>query len=105
MIYNSKGYNYCGRALGYRYGYTDGFNGPPETSLDDVYVEDLSITHGMYPRTHTWTYAAGNSEIYSSLMGCNHQHLLETVITVNQDTQVKGILALCFSPVIPCGMG
>lgn len=47
MIYNSKGYNYCGRALGYRYGYTDGFNGPPETSLDDVYVEDLSITHGM----------------------------------------------------------
>lgn len=30
-------------------------------------------------------------------MGCNHQHLLETVITVNWDTQVKGILVLCFS--------
>ena len=65
MIYRSNGYNYtkvCGRALGYRYGYTDGFNGPPVTSPDDVYVEGLSITHGMQQCTHTWTYAAGNSE-------------------------------------------
>ena len=72
MIYHSNGYNYtkmCGRALGYRYGYTDSFNGPPVTSADDVYVEGLSITHGMQPRTHIWTYAAGNSEIYSFYSG------------------------------------
>lgn len=71
-IYNSNGYNYCkvcGRAIGYRYGYTDGFNGPPVSSPDDIYVEGLSITHGNQPRTHIWTYAAGNSEINSFFSG------------------------------------
>ena len=39
------------------------------------------------------------------VMECNHQHLLETIITVNQDIQVKGILVLCSSLVTHCGMG
>ena len=30
--------------------------------IDDAYVYGLSITHGINPRHHIWTYAAGHSE-------------------------------------------
>ena len=51
----------CGRAIGYQFGYTDGF-GPSfidnMNSLDQIYVDGLSITYGS-PRQHVWTYASG----------------------------------------------
>ena len=53
----------CGRARGYRSRTTesDGFriNGGEDT-IDDAYVDGLSITRGS-PRKHIWSYAAGIS--------------------------------------------
>ena len=53
----------CGRAIGYQYGSTDAFgaiSGSP--TINEVYVDGLSITYGM-PRQHIWTYAAAVSEV------------------------------------------
>ena len=63
------GVNYtkvCGRALGYQKGSPDAF-GPyhfnPSRTIDDVYVEGLSITHGYGPRNHIWTFTAALHEV------------------------------------------
>ena len=56
----AKGYTYdaiCGQAKAYQKGSTDGFTNF-KLSLDDVYVDGISITLGT-PRKHVWTYAAG----------------------------------------------
>ena len=52
----------CGRVVGYQRGSTDTFalRTSPQ-SIDDPYVDGVSVTHGM-PRTHIWTYAAGGTE-------------------------------------------
>ena len=47
----------CGQAIGYMYSSIDGFNG---TTIDNPYVEGLSITYGS-PRHHLWTYAAARN--------------------------------------------
>ena len=73
QLYNTNGYCYskvCGRALGYRYGYTNAFDqGITAPSINDIYVEGLSITQGTNPRNHIWTYASGHSETCSSFYG------------------------------------
>ena len=64
--YSSTGRQYtkvCGRVLGYGHGYTNAFDGLTSSASPDTnYVEGLSITHGAQPRTHIWTYAAGNTD-------------------------------------------
>ena len=32
------------------------------TTIDDVYVDGISLTHGSSPRTHIWTFAAADAE-------------------------------------------
>lgn len=49
----------CGRAIGYEYGGQEAF---VHTNIDSNYVYGLSITHGLSPRQHIWTYAVGNTE-------------------------------------------
>ena len=53
----------CGRVRGYQFGSPDGFNVPCRATctIDDSYVDGVSITHGS-PRMHIWTYAAGYTE-------------------------------------------
>ena len=54
----------CGRIRAYQWGSLDGFaNYYRElvTTIDGVYVEGVSVTHGT-PRNHIWTFAAGLSE-------------------------------------------
>ena len=58
----------CGRALGYQYGHTDGFN--LFTSINSYYVEGLSVTHGTPSRNHIWTFAAGESKGSISSSNC-----------------------------------
>ena len=60
-----NGYRYskvCGRALGYQQGSPDGFasddSGEPSETIDGMYVDGVSLTHGN-PRMHIWTFAAG----------------------------------------------
>ena len=50
----------CGRVIGYQFGSPDAFPNP-ETTIDEPYLDGVSITHGT-PRTHVWSYAAGASE-------------------------------------------
>ena len=53
----------CGRARGYQKGNVWGFWGSTATiqgsSIEGSYVDGLSITHGIGPRHHIWTYAVG----------------------------------------------
>ena len=59
----------CGRVIGYQYSSPGAFHivhiNPRPSSLDDTYVDGVSITHGD-PHSHIWTLAAGETEgIYS----------------------------------------
>ena len=64
----------CGRIIGYQHGTTDGFNidlshnGVDGSSINDVYVDGVSLTHGE-PRQHIWTFAAGSNEL-GDIYGC-----------------------------------
>ena len=52
----------CGRALGYRFGYNRGFwvYHIANRSIDEQYVDGLSLTHGAPgSRQHIWTFASG----------------------------------------------
>ena len=45
---------------GYQYGHTDAFgHWRASKTLDNLYAEGISITHGSSPRRHLWTYAVG----------------------------------------------
>ena len=64
-VFSTLGLNYsqvCGQLRGYQYGIPDAFhpyyNNPSQT-IDDVYVDGVSITYGSAPRKHIWTYANG----------------------------------------------
>ena len=64
-MFNTEGQQYrkvCGRAIGYQYGNTDAFAVPNSPTINEVYVDGLSITYGVL-RQHIWTYAAAVSEM------------------------------------------
>ena len=56
----------CGYARGYQYRSMDAFWRSYLRTINDAYVDGLSITHGN-PRKHLWTLAAGVSELHSTL--------------------------------------
>ena len=71
-IYSTSGHSYsivCGRVIGYQFGHTDAFHFRSSATINQPYVEGVSITHGN-PRLHIWTLAAGISENATSRNGC-----------------------------------
>lgn len=79
VFYPSKGFSYskvCGRALGYQQGSPDGFatddSGEHQDTIDGIYAEGVSLTHGN-PRSHIWTFAAGLLENGISEVNNNHR--------------------------------
>ena len=62
--YSSHGILYtrvCGRIKAYQFGSPEAFFGhigQNQGTLDDAYVDGLSITYGHNPRHHVWTFAA-----------------------------------------------
>ena len=63
-FYSSNGRSYnrvCGRVIGYQFGHTDAFGFHSSATIEQPYVDGVSITHGN-PRSHIWTLAAGISE-------------------------------------------
>ena len=62
----------CGRVIGYQYSSMDAF-GPfylnPST-IDSVYVDGVSLTHGRSPRQHIWTFANAVDETRSQHWVC-----------------------------------
>ena len=51
----------CGKAIGYAYGSPDAAPYPVGTyrSIEEAYMDGISITHGSTPRKHIWTYIGG----------------------------------------------
>ena len=64
-LYHTANHSYtriCGRIIGYQFGSPDAFRRSRSTeTIDDFYVDGVSITHGS-PRSHIWTFAAEGSE-------------------------------------------
>ena len=59
----------CGKVIGYQQKTPDGFwayHQNNQLSIDGVYVDGVSITHGTSPRQHIWTLAAALHEYNSS---------------------------------------
>ena len=80
-VFTTLGLSYsavCGRLRGYQFRGTAGFrpfNDGREInrvalSIDDAYVDGVSITHGSSPRKHIWTYAVGGRESDNSNADC-----------------------------------
>ena len=69
MVFDTQGVIYskvCGRVIGYQYGTPSGFYTPyiggDSNSIDNAYLEGVSITHGSNPRKHIWSFANGLME-------------------------------------------
>ena len=58
----------CGKVIGYQYGSPDAAPWPVGThrSMDQNYMDGVSITHGSTPREHIWSYFAGWSENHAA---------------------------------------
>ena len=50
----------CGRLIGYQVGSPDGF--VDGRNIDEIYMDGVSITQGLSPRGHIWSYVAGVTE-------------------------------------------
>ena len=55
----------CGKIIAYQLGSTDSFglNGNPVSSIDEVYLDGVSLTYGSSPRKHIWSFAAALDEV------------------------------------------
>ena len=70
--FSTLGLNYykvCGQVRGYQYHSSDAFE-PLSAGIDSYYVDGVSITYGLNPRTHVWTYAGGLTEDRIDLFAC-----------------------------------
>ena len=70
-FYPTNGISYsrvCGRVIAYQYCFTPAFffyNQDSTRTIDDVYLDGVSITHGNNPREHVWSFASAISESYT----------------------------------------
>ena len=67
QYYSTGGVPYaevCGKAIGYAYGSPDAAPFPVGTyrSIEEAYMDGISITHGSTPRKHIWTYIGGYTD-------------------------------------------
>ena len=79
-VFTTLGLSYsavCGRLRGYQFRiaaafrpYNDGVQNGAPPSIDDAYVDGVSITHGSSPRKHIWTYAVGSRDGDNFIGGC-----------------------------------
>ena len=63
----------CGRVIGYQDQSPDAFHPyyvDRSLSIDDSYVDGISLTHGQSPRQHIWTFAAVLEETRSDSAAC-----------------------------------
>ena len=63
MHFDTQGVEYskvCGRVIAYQFGTPSGFYNPRlPSSIDNVYIEGVSITHGSSLKKHIWSFANG----------------------------------------------
>ena len=88
--FNLHGIRYthvCGKIIGYQQGTPDAF-GPywwgkyhnnHNLTIDQKYVEGISLTHGHNPRKHIWTFAAALDEVQKNYNVCPCTNIHNTV--------------------------
>ena len=82
VTYSSHGIPYsrvCGRITAYYFGETEAFVGfvsQNQSTLDDAYVDGISITYGQNPRKHIWTFAAGRGTTGGITCPCSTIHMI-----------------------------
>ena len=70
----------CGKIIGYQQTSPDAFvpyQNNRALTIDDNYVDGISLTHGQNPRKHVWTFAAALHEVLSyplSMCPCTNIH-------------------------------
>ena len=80
----------CGRIIGYQVGEPDAFFGSRRSTIDERYVDGVSLTYGS-PRQHTWTFANAIDEypyLYDCKYSCtnvNEQHPIDIPSFVGDD--------------------
>ena len=96
-VFSTLGLSYsqvCGQLRGYQYGTPDAFEPyyiNNARSIDDGYVDGVSITYGTAPRKHLWTYANGLNPVfrggkqYNSFCPCNGNNSVITPGFVGSD--------------------
>ena len=55
----------CGKVIGYQYKSPDAFSrysGQPQLTIDNNYVDGVSLTHGRSPRKHIWSFVGSHDE-------------------------------------------
>ena len=76
FFYSSNFLSYsrvCGRALGYQESSPDAFRpyfNNQAYTIDDPYIDGLSVTHGFSPRKHIWSFAAAATDTGNSPFHC-----------------------------------
>ncbi len=63
----------CGRVIGYQHRSPDAFSPYYEDrskTIDENYMDGVSITYGYFPRKHIWTFTAGLDETRTDFRGC-----------------------------------
>ena len=64
-VYGIEYSQVCGRIRAYQDQTPDAFSPYNRArTIDDIYVDGISLTHGQSPRQHIWTFAASLGEIY-----------------------------------------
>ena len=64
----------CGKIKAYQYGTLDAFwpyFDNHRITIDNYYVDGVSLTHGQRPRKHIWTFAAAHDETRSNEWVCS----------------------------------
>ena len=76
IFFSSLGFPYSrvrGRVVAYQYGEPDAFKPYhrfPSRTIEDIYVDGLSLTYGRIPRHHVWTFAAAEDATQSGYTNC-----------------------------------
>ena len=71
-----NGVNYskvCGKVIGFQFGRPEAFDiyrSNRRITVDDLYVDGVSLTHGQRPRNHVWTFAVAQDESRSDNRVC-----------------------------------
>ena len=91
-VFSTSGFNYsrvCGQLLGYQFGTPDAFlpyHADNNKTINDGYVDGVSITYGSAPRKHIWTNANGRDlQDSKSMCPCNNDSNLQVPPYVGTD--------------------
>ena len=91
VSYSSYGIPYskvCGRFITYQFGTPEAFLGykaQNQSTLDNAYVDGISITYGQHPRNHIWTFAAARGTFDRHICPCSSDRMITTPSFINND--------------------